>query len=210
MSQPGQNSGAPSTEPPGTLEQHCRVFVTLGRRLNSAGTTRRAAELLAQAADELIGWDSCSLDLYSPERDTVTCILAQDLIAGQRTEVTSAEPEKPPSARLRQVIADGAQIILREAAPQLEAGANPFGDKGRPSASLLFVPLRCHRRVIGTLTIQSYRPGAYTREDLERPAGAGRSRRRRPRSHPNRRAAPPHRGTLSPSHRRRRGRPLRV
>ena len=167
MSQATQNSVTPPAKVHATLEQQWRVFAALGRRLNSAGTTRRAAELLAQAADELMGWDACSFDLYSPERDMVTCILSLDVLGGKRTEVTPPEAEAPPSERQRQVIAGGAQIILRDGAPKLDAEGNPFGDKRRPSASLLFVPLRCHRQVIGEFTIQRYTPYAYTREDLE-------------------------------------------
>ena len=42
-----------------------------------------------------------------------------------------------------------------------------FGDTGRRSASLLFVPLRHGGRYLGVFSIQSYRVGAYDRAALE-------------------------------------------
>ncbi len=47
------------------------------------------------------------------------------------------------------------------------SGLAPFGDAGRPSASLLFVPIRSGVAVVGILTIQSYTPQAYTTADLQ-------------------------------------------
>src|ERR1019366_528090 len=41
-----------------------------------------------------------------------------------------------------------------------------FGDKERPSASLMYVPVRKDSVAIGLLSIQSYTPNAYTEEDL--------------------------------------------
>jgi signal transduction histidine kinase len=43
----------------------------------------------------------------------------------------------------------------------------PFGDTGRRSASLLFVPLRYRGQYLGLFSIQSYRVGAYDRAALD-------------------------------------------
>jgi PAS domain S-box-containing protein len=144
-----------------------RIFSGLGRPLNEAATVRRVAEVILEAADELLGWDAASLDLYSPELDTADCVLAMDLIEGRRADVTPARPGATPSPKMREVISHGAQIVLRGSAPRLAPNSTPFGDESRPSASLLFVPVRCQERVMGVLTVQSYTPGAYAPEDLE-------------------------------------------
>jgi PAS domain S-box-containing protein len=148
-------------------EADSRVFSGLGRGLNEAATVRRVAEVILDAADELLGWDAASLDLYSPELGTADCVLAMDLIEGRRTEVTPAKMGATPSPKMREVVADGAQIILREGEPRFAPNCTPFGDGSRPSASLLLVPIPCPNRVLGVLTIQSYTPQAYNREDLE-------------------------------------------
>lgn len=64
------------------------VFSRLGRSLNGAPTIRRAAEIILEAADELLGWDAASLDLFLPESDLANCVLTMDLIQGRRAEVT--------------------------------------------------------------------------------------------------------------------------
>ena len=45
--------------------------------------------------------------------------------------------------------------------------AVPFGDTSRPSASIMFVPIRHGTEVVGVLSIQSYTPKAYDACSLE-------------------------------------------
>jgi len=148
------------------LEQRSRLFSTLGRRLGEAATIRRAAEIVLEVADELVGWDSCSVDLYAPELDTISCVLAMDIIDGRRTEISGSGLNATPSPRLRQTVFLGAQLILREDFQQRSPDCKAFGDQSRPSASLMYVPLRYMGRNTGVLTIQSYDTLAYTEEDL--------------------------------------------
>jgi PAS domain S-box-containing protein len=63
------------------------------------------------------------------------------------------------------VLAEGGQLILRESAGPPTEGLLLFGS-GRPSASLMFVPVRHGDRVAGILSIQSYRPQAYGSAEL--------------------------------------------
>jgi PAS domain S-box-containing protein len=143
-----------------------QVFALLGQRLGSAATVKQVGDLALEAAEQLMDWDCGALDLYSPENDTVASILTIDLVGGSKTEVTNFEHERKPSDRLRTIITQGAQRILREGEPQFSADFTPFGDKSRPSASLLFAPVRCLNRVLGILSVQSYTPNAYTEADL--------------------------------------------
>src|ERR1035438_6262237 len=93
--------------------------------------------------------------------------IAMDLIEGRRAEVTPAQPGSVPSPKMRQVIGNGTQFILRGGAPGFATDSTPFGDTSRPSASLLLAPIRCQNRVLGVLTMQSYTPQAYAPEDLD-------------------------------------------
>jgi len=90
-----------------------------------------------------------------------------DLVEGQRKEIAPSQAGTELSPRVQQVIVGGAQLLLREGTPQFGPELKPFGDVNRPSASLLFAPLRNQSRVIGVLTIQSYTPQAYAREDMD-------------------------------------------
>jgi PAS domain S-box-containing protein len=135
--------------------------------LNEAATVRRAAEIILKAADELLGWQAASLDLYSPELDTINCVLAMDLIEGRRAEVTLSHSGSTPSPTMRQILNDGGQLISRDGAAQLSPECWPVGGASRPFASLLSVPVRGQNRAIGVLTVRSYTPGAYVRADLD-------------------------------------------
>jgi two-component system, cell cycle sensor histidine kinase and response regulator CckA len=64
------------------------------------------------------------------------------------------------------VLREGAQLILRQPGAQPAEGLAPFGAIERPSASLMFVPVRHGDRTAGILSIQSYTPNAYDESDL--------------------------------------------
>jgi PAS domain S-box-containing protein len=148
------------------LENRCRLFSSLGQRLGEAATIRQAAEIILDVADELVGWDSCSVDLYASGLDTISCVLAMDIIDGRRTEIPASSLDATPSPKLRQTIFHGAQLILRKNASIGSPECKAFGDQSRPSASLMFVPLRYMGRNTGVLTIQSYSVMAYDEDDL--------------------------------------------
>jgi PAS domain S-box-containing protein len=143
------------------------MLQSLGRDLNEATTVRRVGEVILAAADALLGWDAAALDLYSPKLDAADCILAMDLVEGRRAEVTPAKTGAALSLMAREVLGDGAQIVLREGAPRFAPSSTPFGDASHPSAALLFAPVRSGDQVLGVLTIQSYTPQTYARKDLD-------------------------------------------
>jgi PAS domain S-box-containing protein len=142
------------------------VFAELGHSLSAVASADAAARAIVQAADALLGWDSCSVDLYNGEQHLVFPVLNVDTIEGQRTDVPPAYTGAAPSSVARRVLEEGGQIILRQPPFEFTPGTVPFGNTGRPSASLLFVPIRRGETVIGILSIQSYTPDAYDPEAL--------------------------------------------
>ncbi|MBI5385308.1 MAG: PAS domain S-box protein [Verrucomicrobia bacterium] len=148
-------------------EHRTAAFATLGYRLNTATTPREAADIILQAADELFGWDACALDVYSAETDTVHAVVRMDILEGRRVEVPASFSDSAPSPRARRTLQSGAQLILRGLQPEFSPDSPPFGDTSRPSASIMLVPARHGDHITGLLSIQSYRPNAYTEEDLQ-------------------------------------------
>ncbi len=146
-------------------EKRNAAFSILGRQLSEASSQRRAAEIIVQVADDLFGWDSCYLNLYSPETDVITSVFNADVIDGKRQVSEGIEYEAPTPHALR-IIKEGKELLLRNDA---ESGSSltSFGDNSRRSASLMFVPIRIGTNVVGVLSIQSYRPNAYCQNDLE-------------------------------------------
>lgn len=149
----------------GKAERRTQALIALGQRLNQATSTREAAAIIVEVADDLLGWDSCMLDIYHPERDSTESVLLIDLVDGERRVFPPNLNDRNPSPVMRKTLTEGAQLIL---SPEQRTAARlvPFGDKSRPSASLMYVPIRTGSTPLGVLSIQSYTPLAYTPDDL--------------------------------------------
>lgn len=135
-------------------------FAALGKRLNRATSPEDAARIILEVAGQLLGWDACTLDLYSQETDTIYPVVNIDTIGGKRGEVSPTRSGSQPTPRMRRALDDGSLLILRDKPFKPEDGSIPFGDP-RESASILLVPIWSEARVIGFVSIQSYSPKAY-------------------------------------------------
>ena len=58
-------------------------------------------------ADQLLGWDACTLSLYERERDRLTHVLNRDTVNGQRLDFPSPYQNEPPSPLARRAIERG-------------------------------------------------------------------------------------------------------
>lgn len=141
------------------------AFSTLDQQLGAAATSRAAAQIILNAADQLYCWDCCHIRLYDAVQDAIVPILAYDIVAGQRTEIPPAIFSTQPTAITRYVKTHGAQLVNRGDGSIAESLLIPFGDETRPSQSRMFVPIRQGDQFMGLVSIQSYsRP--YTVEEL--------------------------------------------
>lgn len=149
--------------------QHISALAELGRSISAARTSAEAARLVLDTAQFLIGWDSAYLAIVNSENSIVTPVVSFDLVDGRLCEVSSDFPTGPldPKGHAYKAIHDGPQILLRPDPSEVIIGDTPFGDTGRLSASLLFVPVRRGADVIGLISIQSYTPQAYSKADLD-------------------------------------------
>jgi PAS domain S-box-containing protein len=147
-------------------EQRIVAFSNLGERLSAVKKPKEAGKIIVSVADQLLGWDACSFALYSPDEDKLEHSIRYDTIDGQRAESKSTYDNSTPSPLARRVIAEGCQLILKENPNQMVEGSAPFGNVTRPSASILFVPVRDDSKVIGVLSIHSYTPNAYDQQSL--------------------------------------------
>ena len=140
----------------------------LGQRLVLATTAEQAGRILSEVASDLFGWDACAFYLYVPEKDQIQPVLYMDTVDGRQVDVAPPDSQGKPSAADRRVIQTGAELTLRdEISPVMEAGAVRFGDKSRPSASIMRVPIHLRtNKVTGIISIHSYTPRAYSRKDL--------------------------------------------
>jgi diguanylate cyclase (GGDEF)-like protein len=148
------------------LDQIERVFSHLGKDLSATTNAVEAAEIILNAADTLIGWEAAYLILYDPEQGgRPRPLLIKDTINGEHKNVSDTPPSKPTENMLKAIENDGF-ISLYEQSFTL-APSQTFGDSSRRTLSQLFVPIKSGRRIIGLLSIQSYRPKAYTEKSLD-------------------------------------------
>jgi PAS domain S-box-containing protein len=142
------------------------VFLTLGAKLSSVRTPLEAARAVYSSADQLWQWDAASLSLYYQESDVIEPVLFCDVMDGHRRELAPPFPPGLPTSQRRRVLREGADLILRKESDLSRLDTVRFGDVSRPSASIMYVPMRREGQPVGVLSIQSYTMDAYSQEDL--------------------------------------------
>jgi two-component system, cell cycle sensor histidine kinase and response regulator CckA len=142
------------------------AFFEVSRRLSAARTAEEAARIIVAVAQELLGWDACTVDLYFPETNQVQDVLTMDSIDGTPVDVPSANTTSIPTPMFARVLREGPLLILRQDDEAEPMDLIPFGDTARRSQSLMFVPLHHRDRITGILSIQSYSANAYDQTDL--------------------------------------------
>ena len=146
-------------------EAKIAAFLQLGQKLNTVETPEALARTIVSVARELLGWDACCLDLLV-EGGRSRPVLNMDTLDGKCVEVGPAYYETG-SKFVAEVVATGARLILRDPEEKGPTNLVPFGDRGRRSESLMFVPIRHGERVLGIVSIQSYQSNAYDQSALE-------------------------------------------
>jgi two-component system, cell cycle sensor histidine kinase and response regulator CckA len=143
------------------------AFSTLAYRLSAARTAKAAGQIIVDTAEQLLGWDACLVELYSPDTGMLTHVFHADLVDGQRKETLPGYLHRLPSPLARKIIQDGGLLILNEDSQQSQTARHRFGDIARASASIMYVPVRDGTAVTGVLSIQSYTSNAYDQRSLE-------------------------------------------
>ena len=147
-------------------EKRSALFSLLAFSLSTATGPTEAARIIVDTAEELVGWDSCSVYVYDADAGQGKSVLHLDEIAGQRVSIGTLERLNAPGPVARKTMTEGPQLILRDR-EEWTHGLLPFGDHTRPSMSLMFVPLRLGKRVIGIMSLQSYARNAYNERDMQ-------------------------------------------
>ena len=69
----------------------------MSHRLGATRTPEEAARIIVGVAQELLGWDACTMDLYFPEADLVQAVLTMDSFDGAPVDVPPAYTTCPPT-----------------------------------------------------------------------------------------------------------------
>ena len=142
------------------------VFAWLAEHLGATATLEEAARVTVDVADELLGWDRCSLDLYEAAHDQVQPILRLETIEGRKVALLP-QGAQWPAPPLRSVLEQGQQLIRRRSDESPEAGTIPFELTHHLSASSIYVPIRQSGTVTGVISLHRDAAEAYDATALE-------------------------------------------
>jgi len=139
-----------------------RVFLELGHKLNEANTHEEAGDTILEAAQKLIGFDSCVVHAVNSEGSSTRGLIQIDLMDDELKRLPVSLEYRPLSFLTGKVVNEGAQLILRTPEELAEPGepTELFGSMRR-SASIVMVPIRSPERVLGVLGVHSYAHNAY-------------------------------------------------
>jgi hypothetical protein len=92
----------------GLSKKYEQVYARLGKDLSATSSALTAAEIILNAADELIGWEACYLILYDPEQGgKPRSLVTMDTINDKRVIEQDAAPEKPSENMLKAIRENG-------------------------------------------------------------------------------------------------------
>jgi PAS domain S-box-containing protein len=132
-----------------------------------ASTATDVARSVFAAADRLWKWECGVLDVCSPDGATTETVLCVDVVEGERREIPPTRTRTNCSPREHRILMHGAELMLRTPEEMKASDSVMFGDTSRLSASLMCVPIRQRGEPVSVLSIQSYRPNAFTPADLQ-------------------------------------------
>lgn len=138
----------------------------LSQGLSTATNAEAAAEVISEVSHKLFSWDAFWVKLYNPRDNTLYRILSIDTVDGKQVRDESRTAQRATGLNDR-VLKNGAELILRDEPESMRPDAIPFGDKSRPSAAIMTVPIRYRDKVVGTMSAQSYTARAYDHHDLD-------------------------------------------
>jgi len=149
------------------LDLRIRALSDLGLKLSAARNAVEAAETLVETARKMLGCDACSVQIYSEETDRMHHVLHRDTLNGVYQKTGPPRNNTPPSDLARKVMKEGAQLILKKYPAGPTPGSLPFGDVSKPSASIIFAPIRNGSKPVGFVSLHSYSFDAYDAQSLQ-------------------------------------------
>ncbi len=147
-------------------ERERRILGRLGLDLVEADNVTSMGVALSRATEELFLWDAFFLGQRVAGEDYFRLAYGVDKVGGRRIVVQPPKPEKIRYEHLPGLLQGEPALINRQS--DKEPGFQPFGDRARKSASLIYVPILLGDKVYGVLSVQSYTQNFFSPADVER------------------------------------------
>jgi diguanylate cyclase (GGDEF)-like protein len=141
------------------IAERYRLLLDIGRTLSDTLSSDDLYREICRGTSRVLEAAGFYISLYDPARDVATIVFYADRGHDRRVEISYRGSES-------EVIRSGKAALIGDRA-EISA-VMLVGDEGSDvTRSAITAPMRHHGQVIGTISTQSYRAGAYTVEDLE-------------------------------------------
>ncbi|MFQ6605286.1 MAG: PAS domain S-box protein [Fidelibacterota bacterium] len=146
-------------------ESFRKAIQELSYRMTMPMTLEELGRALAEELEHLFAYHAFGLFSLDWNKQLIIGHYYLDTPRGASKPVLVPAQEQPFSKLIYKQILDGEAILDNRTEPPKTF--LPFGDKDRPSKSLLFAPIIFEETPVGFVTIQSYDAFAYSQEDLK-------------------------------------------
>ncbi|MBX7245013.1 MAG: response regulator, partial [Candidatus Sumerlaeaceae bacterium] len=119
---------------------------------------------VADETASLFHWDAHFVAIKEPGHEEMAIISNYDTIDGKRKSFYKPDFRLMLSEPARPVM-DGQTVLINRPVEEGDKPMNRIGDVSRPSASLMFGPVRSGREIVGVISFQSYTPNRYSEQD---------------------------------------------
>jgi GAF domain-containing protein len=144
-------------------------MAVVNRVLQEVARQRNLEELLQTVYEQIqhiVSTDAFFIGLYDPDRQLMKYPLLYD---NSRRYEQIVGPVLPGSGT-EEALKTGEPVLIHRTPAELAEAERDFenriGDESRPSASLLYIPLRLGQQTIGVISVQSYQFNAYNAQDV--------------------------------------------
>lgn len=128
---------------------------------NPPKTIRRLARIFAHECGAVFHHDAFLFVLYHENINAAKAIYIEDTLEGANERIVKEE-----TLLTGVTFRDKAELVQRDKGSTTPLV--PFGEKSRLSESLMFVSLKDGDEVLGGISVQSYTPGKFINDDLEK------------------------------------------
>lgn len=149
------------------VQEETKALTRLVTRLAASSSVENMLTAVREESDQLLGWDAHYLAIRRPGESTFRVASLVDTIEGKKTDFSPTQWEDTQLNPETQPLLRGKRVLINRQPQAILPPLDRFGDHSRPSASLMFAPVRSGDLVIGEISVQSYTPGRYTEADLE-------------------------------------------
>ena len=144
--------------------RHLAILHEIGRAMARPLRLEPLFETIFREVERVMPVEAFVITLYEPEKEALHAAFIVD--KGRRYEPVTVPADRGPTV---EVVRTGRPLFINRRPEEMDRpvpGRRLVGAPEEP-ASAIIVPMILESRVVGTISAQAYRPGAYTQEDFE-------------------------------------------